>query len=159
MLFRIQNIKEPTAMLTKLSWRVKAALSLILFVVLSAVSLLLLDIYNFSVGSRTGIISKLSTKGVACWTNEGQLALPNFTRGTVQAGGAIENTFHFSVPDSEVWKKLRDIPPGNPVNVQYRQKLFPLALALPFLCVRRTEFEVIGAEPAPNFAPVQPQRR
>jgi hypothetical protein len=146
-------------MLAKLSWRIKVSLSIGLFIVLSAASLLLLDLYNFSVGSRTGIISKLSTKGVACWTNEGQLALPNFTRGTARAGAVVENTFHFSVPDSDVWKKLQDIPPGTPVNLQYRQKLFPLALALPFLCVRRTDFEIVDAEPAPNFSPVQPQRR
>jgi hypothetical protein len=145
-------------MFANLSWKVKASLATVFLIIFSAAVLLLLDLYNYSVGSRTGIISKLSTKGVACWTNEGQLALPNFTRGTVRAGATVENTFHFSVPDADVWKKLRDISPGTPVNLQYRQKLFPLALALPFLCVRRTEFEILGAEPAPDFAPVQPQR-
>jgi hypothetical protein len=146
-------------MFANLSWKVKVSLATVFLIIFSAAVLLLLDLYNYSVGSRTGIISKLSTKGVACWTNEGQLALPNFTRGTVRAGATVENTFHFSVPDADVWKKLRDISPGTPVNLQYRQKLFPLALALPFLCVRRTEFEIVGAEPAPDFAPVQPQRR
>ena len=146
-------------MFANLSWKVKVSLATVFLIIFSAAVLLLLDLYNYSVGSRTGIISKLSTKGVACWTNEGQLALPNFTRGTVRAGATVENTFHFSVPDADVWKKLRDISPGTPVNLQYRQKLFPLALALPFLCVRRTEFEIVGADPAPDFAPVQPQRR
>jgi hypothetical protein len=146
-------------MLTNLSWRIKASLAIGFLIIFFGALFLLLDLYNYSAGSRTGVISKLSTKGVACWTNEGQLALPNFTRGTVRAGATVENTFHFSVPDADVWRKLRDISPGTPVNLQYRQKLFPLALALPFLCVRRTEFEIVGADPALNFAPVQPQRR
>ena len=146
-------------MFSNLPWRVKIPMAAIALLILTAALLLLVNIYNYSAGTRTGVLSKLSRKGIACWTNEGQLALPNFTKGTARAGAVVENTFHFSVPDDDVWKKLRDIAPGTAVNLQYRQKLFPLALALPFLCVRRTEFEIVGVEPAPDFAPVQPQRR
>jgi hypothetical protein len=114
----------------------------------------LLNLYDYSVGSRTGVIGKLSSKGVACWTNEGQLAMPNFTRG----GGDNDNTFSFSAPDADVWSKLQAIPPGSPVNLEYRQKLFPLAIALPFLCVRRTEYEITGVRPAPAYEAVPPVR-
>ena len=146
-------------MLKGLSWRVKVPLATALLVFLSAAVLFLLNTYNFSVGSRIGIIGKLSTKGIACWTNEGQLAMPNFASGVLRSGGEVENTFYFSVPDAEVWKNLREISPGSPVNLEYHQKLFPLAIALPFLCVRRTEYEIVGVVPAPEFAPVQPRRR
>jgi hypothetical protein len=97
--------------------------------------------YNYSIGTRTGVIDKLSTKGFVCWTMEGQLALPNFSKSgsLTQNSGAIDNTFYFSVPDKAVQKEIQAIPPGSPVAVEYHQKLFPLSLPLPFLCHRRTE--------------------
>ncbi len=144
-------------MLSSFSSRTKVFIGIIVFLVVVVGSIRLLNLIDYSVGTRTGVIGKLSSKGLVCWTNEGQLALPNFTRGTSR-GGDIDNTFYFSVPEDAVWKQLQAIAPGSPVNLEYRQKLFPLAIALPFLCVRRTEYEVTGVRPAPAYEPVPPVR-
>ncbi len=144
-------------MLSSFSSRTKIFLGLLAFLVLFVGSIRLLNMIDYSVGTRTGVIGKLSSKGLVCWTNEGQLALPNFTRGGSR-GGDIDNTFYFSVPDESVWKQLQAISPGSPVNLEYKQKLFPLAIALPFLCVRRSEYEVTGVRLAPAYEPVPPVR-
>ncbi|HEY8162311.1 MAG TPA: hypothetical protein VIF34_08605 [Methylocystis sp.] len=93
-----------------------------------------MNLFNYSVGVRTGVIGKISRKGVACWTTEGQLALPNFARsGSLRgAGQGVDNTFYFSVPDADVRKQLEAIPDGSPVTLEYRQKLFALDWPLPF---------------------------
>ncbi|MGJ0510535.1 MAG: hypothetical protein ACR652_26110 [Methylocystis sp.] len=147
------------AWFSSLPWKAKIPLifgpPIVVFLAVTA----LLNLYNYSVGTRTGVISKLSTKGVACWTNEGQLALPNFTSGGPRGNVNIDNTFAFSVPDQAVWKKLQAMPSGGPVTLEYRQKLFSLAWPVPFFCLRKTEYEIVGARPAPAFemqAPVRP---
>lgn len=144
-------------MLSSFSSRAKIYLGILVFLVVVVGAIRLLNVIDYSVGTRTGVIGKLSSKGLVCWTNEGQLALPNFTRGTSR-GGDIDNTFYFSVPDESVWKQIQAIAPGSPVNLEYKQKLFPLAIALPFLCVRRTEYEVTGVRLAPAYEPVTPLR-
>lgn len=144
-------------MFSSLSAWAKILLGIVAVLVGLLVTIRLLNLVDYSVGSRTGIISKLSSKGLACWTNEGQLALPNFTRGGVR-GGDIDNTFAFSVPDATIWKQLETIPPGSPVNLEYKQKLFPLALPIPFLCERRSVYEIIGVRPAPAYEPQPPVR-
>jgi hypothetical protein len=72
----------------------------------------LLNLFNYSVGVRTGVIGKLSRKGVACWTTEEQLALPNFARsGSLRgAGQGVDNTFYFSVPDADVRNSSKPFP-------------------------------------------------
>lgn len=115
---------------------------------------LLLNAYNYSVGSRTGLIDKLSVTGLLCWTTEGQLALPNFSRPDSLAkknAGAIDNTFYFSVPDKDVRKQIEAIPRGSAVSLQYHQKMFALSLPLPLLCRRRTDYEIVGVTLAPNL--------
>jgi hypothetical protein len=144
-------------MFSSFSSRAKIYLGIFAFFVAVVAVVRLLNLVDYSVGSRTGIISKLSSKGLACWTNEGQLALPNFTRGGARSGD-IDNTFAFSVPDDAVWKQLQTLPPGSPVNLDYRQKLFPLAIAVPFLCERRTPYEITGVRPAPAYEPSPPVR-
>lgn len=118
----------------------------------------LLNLFNYSVGTRTGVVGKLSHKGMACWTTEGQLALPNFaTTGNARLGS--DNTFHFSVPDPEVQKQFDAIPDGSPVALDYREKLFALDWPLPFFCRRRTPYEIVGVRLAPGFQqniPVRP---
>ena len=150
------SMKSPLGGFWGLSWKVK-----LLTIVLVPLALLILltlaaNAFNYSVGARTGVIDKLSRKGVACWTTEGQLALPNFSKsGTLCAPNEnVDNTFYFSVPDADVRKQLDEIPPGSPVTLEYRQKLFALDLPLPFLCVRRTQYEVVGVKPAPALAPL-----
>lgn len=144
-------------MLSSFSPRAKIFLGILAFLVGLAVVIRLANFIDYSVGQRTGIIGKLSSKGLVCWTNEGQLALPNFTRGTSR-GGDIDNTFYFSVPDEEVWKQLQAVAPGSPVNLEYRQKLFPLAIPAPLLCLRRTQYEITGVRLAPAYEAVPPVR-
>jgi hypothetical protein len=125
--------------------------ALLLFIAVTAS----LNAYNYSIGRRTGTIDKISTKGLFCWTMEGQLAMPNFSQsGSLsQNSGTLDNTFYFSVPDKAIQKQLEALPPGSPVSLEYHQKLFPLSLPLPFLCHRRTEYEIVGVKLAPAYAP------
>jgi hypothetical protein len=115
----------------------------------------LLNMFNYSVGKRTGVLDKLSSKGFACWTTEGQLALASFARsGALRSGNeSVDNTFYFSVPDGAVRRQLEAIPAGSPVTLDYRQKLFALAWPAPFLCIRRTQYEIVGVQEAPAFRP------
>ena len=128
------------------SWKVKLISLLIVPVVLFYVGTLLLNLFNYSVGERTGVLSKISKKGVACWTTEGELAQPSFSKSSaLRSGGApIDNTFYFSVPDPDVRKQLDAVPPGTALSLQYEQKLFALDLPLPLLCQRRTQFQITG---------------
>lgn len=137
---------HPTSARRRLNGKLKIVMWLIISVLLFFVVLALLNGFNYSVGARTGVLSKLSTRGVACRTAEGHLALPNFSRSN-NAGSRnqeFDNTFNFSAPDPEIRKQLDAIPAGKTVTLEYHQKLFALAWPLPFLCVRRTEYEIVG---------------
>jgi len=138
-----------------LSGKMKLLSLLIVLVALFYAGALLLSLFNYSVGERTGVLSKISTKGVACWTMEGELAQPSFSRSSALRSGntPIDNTFYFSVPDPDVRKQLDAVPPGSPVSLQYEQKLFALDLPLPLLCRRRTQFEITGVRLAPAYQP------
>ncbi|ARN80011.1 hypothetical protein [Methylocystis bryophila] len=141
-----------------LNWKLKIFVVLIAPITIFVVGLLLLDSFNYAVGERTGVISKLSQKGIACWTWEGQLAQPNFARSSAFGSGRnspVDNTFDFSVPDPEARKQLENIPPGSSVALQYNQKLFVLDLPLPLMCRRRTQFEITGVRLAPALSPEQ----
>jgi hypothetical protein len=142
-----------------LDWKLKILIVVILPIALFLGGLLLLDSFNYSVGERTGVISKLSQKGIACWTWEGQLAQPNFSKSSALGAGGrnspVDNTFEFSVPDPEARKQLENIPPGSSVALQFNQKLFVLDLPLPLMCRRRTQFEITGVRLAPALSPEQ----
>jgi hypothetical protein len=149
------SARGPVGHFWALSWKFKLAAILALVVLLFLGSTALLSAYNYSIGSRTGVIDKLSTKGLVCWTMEGQLALPNFSKsGALRSGDAnIDNTFYFSVPDHDVQKQIEAIPAGSPVTLEYRQKLFALDWPVPFFCRRRTQYEIVGVKPAPAYVP------
>lgn len=136
-----------------MSWKLKLLVLLLVPVVLFYGAALAANLFNYSVGERTGVLSKLSTKGVACWTMEGELAQPSFSKpGTLGAKNApIDNTFYFSVPDEAVRKQLDGVSPGSPVSLQYEQKFFALDLPLPLLCRRRTQYEIVGVKMAPAY--------
>jgi hypothetical protein len=138
-----------------LSGKMKLLSLLAVAVVLFYAGALLLSLVNYAVGERTGVLSKMSTKGIACWTMEGELAQPSFSRSSaLRSGGApIDNTFYFSVPSADVRDQLAAVPPGSPVSLQYEQKLFALDLPLPLLCRRRTQFEITGVRLAPALQP------
>jgi hypothetical protein len=152
------SMRDLIGQYSALSWKLKLATLFAFGVVLILSSTALLNAFNFSAGRRIGVISKLSTKGIACWTMEGELAMPNFSRsGTLRSSNAsVDNTFYFSVPDPDIQKQLQAIPLGSPVAVEYQQKLFTLHWPLPFLCVRRTEFEIVGVTLAPAISPDTP---
>jgi len=135
----------------RLTGKLKIVIWLIISLLLLLLLLALLNSFNYSVGVRTGVLSKLSTRGVACRTSEGQLALPNFSRSNDRRprNQEFDNTFNFSVPDADVRKQLEAIPAGQTVTLEYHQKLFALDWPLPLLCVRRTAFEIVGVRPGP----------
>jgi hypothetical protein len=139
----------------ELPWKLKLALGLAVPAVILLILIALLNAFNYSVGMRTGTLDKLSRKGIVCWTTEGQLALPAFSRsGNLRSSSEnIDNTFYFSVPDPDVRKQIEAIPPGSSVTLEYHQKLFALDWPLPFLCVRRTQYEIVGVKPAPAYHP------
>jgi hypothetical protein len=149
---------SPLDQFKALPWKFKLALGLALPIVFLLGLTALLNAFNYSVGMRTGTLDKLSRKGIACWTTEGQLALPAFSKsGNVRSGSEnIDNTFYFSVPDPDVRKQIEAIPPGSSVTLEYHQKLFTLDWPLPFLCVRRTQYEIVGVKPAPAYHPDTP---
>ncbi len=142
----------------ELDWKLKILVVVIIPIAVFVTLLLLLNSFNYAVGERTGVISKLSQKGLACWTWEGQLAQPNFSRSSALGSGKgspVDNTFDFSVPDPEARRQLENIPPGSSVSLQYNQKLFALDLPLPLMCRRRTQFEITGVRLAPALSPEQ----
>ncbi len=63
-----------------LSWKMKLISLALVPVVLLYAGALLLSLFNYAVGERTGVLSKISKKGVACWTMEGELAQPSFSK-------------------------------------------------------------------------------
>jgi hypothetical protein len=152
------NPSSPFNQLKSLSWKLRLALGLAIAIVFLLTLTALLNAFNYSVGMRTGILDKLSRKGIACWTTEGQLALAAFSKSGKLRSGAedLDNTFYFSVPDPDVRKQLEAIPPGSPITLEYHQKLFALNWPLPFLCVRRSQYEIVGVKPAPAFRPDTP---
>ena len=140
-----------------LDWKLKILIVLIGPIAVFVLGLLLLDSFNYSVGERTGVISRLSQKGIACWTWEGELAQPSFSRSSAlrSRNDQIDNTFYFSVPDPDVRSQLENLPPGSSVALQYHQKLFALDLPVPLMCRRRSQFEITGVRLAPALSPEQ----
>ena len=135
----------------------KLAAGVILAIILFLGATALLNIYNYADGSRTGLITKLAEKGVLCWTTEGNLSQASFAKSNelLSDNSVSDNTFYFSVPDPVIQKAIEAIPAGSPVTLTYHQKLFALDLPIPFFCLRRTQYEVVGVTPAPDYAPGQ----
>ncbi|MBI3441096.1 MAG: hypothetical protein HY052_04735 [Proteobacteria bacterium] len=77
---------------------------------------------SYSDGDRTGAVAKFSHKGFLSKTWEGELAMPNFTRGP---DGTMTNSFEFSANDPKVIEKLQEANAHNtPVKLQYKQTYF-----------------------------------
>lgn len=126
-------------------------------VAVAGVGFHLIEDYNYSNGARQGQITKLSNKGILCKTWEGEAAMINFAhsgaRGSTNEG--TDNTFYFSVDDDEVAQKIKDsMNNGDLVNLEYEQKLFPLANFI--FCQRRTEYEVTNVIILNNENAVRP---
>ena len=78
----------------ELDWKLKILVVVIIPIAVFVTLLLLLNSFNYAVGERTGVISKLSQKGIACWTWEGQLAQPNFSRSSALGSGGLAGRQH-----------------------------------------------------------------
>lgn len=79
---------------------------------------------NFSEGSRSGIVQKISKKGVVFKTYEGQMDI-----GGLQAtqGGKMTSVFEFSVDDDQkqLIKMLEEVSAtGERVTLKYEEKFF-----------------------------------
>lgn len=109
-----------------------------------------------SSGAQNGQIEKFSSQGLLVNTYEGELATSNFSvRGQ---GHANNNTFEFSVDDdavdengvaiSELIQQYQEA--GVRVQLEYKQRLFTMALPFPGLTERKTHYEVVGVQPLKN---------
>lgn len=75
---------------------------------------------GYSEGERTGVITKISRKGLIWKSWEGEILIGGISPG--QGGTMIPRVGNFSVVDEAVVKKLQDAATsGKSVTVQYRQ--------------------------------------
>lgn len=82
---------------------------------------------TYSKGVRSGVVIKLSKKGVLIKTMEGQLNLQTF--GATKSGNMMSETFNFSVPrgDDETIKKLEEvILSGERVSLHFKERYLKL---------------------------------
>lgn len=79
---------------------------------------------NYSTGARSGVIMKLSKKGVIFKTNEGQLNIGGFDQ-TVDDG--VSNVWSFSVRDKDVLNDMNDaMDHSQRVKIYYKEKYIKL---------------------------------
>lgn len=74
---------------------------------------------TYSKGTRSGLLNKVSYKGVVWKTYEGELNMGSIT--TRNENGIIGNTWAFSVWRDDIYQQLQDYQ-GQPVKLYYRQK-------------------------------------
>ena len=74
---------------------------------------------TFSKGTRSGLLNKVSYKGVIWKTYEGELNMGSIS--TRNENGIIGNTWPFSVWRDDIYEQLQDYQ-GQPVKLYYRQK-------------------------------------
>lgn len=83
---------------------------------------------NYSSGSRTGYITKISHKGYIFKTYEGELNF-GFFGGSANNGKPSENIWQFSVSNSEVAKLAEHASKsGHKVTLYYHQKYIKISL-------------------------------
>lgn len=77
--------------------------------------------YHTSEGERTGILTKISNKGIVCKTNEATMSL-GYTRNGV---GTVSNEdWQFTVRDRSLLTKLKEYQEANtPVKIYYHDEL------------------------------------
>jgi hypothetical protein len=81
---------------------------------------------SYSKGTRSGVVFKVSERGVLFKTYEGQLNIQAF--GAIpKSENEISTVFEFSVPSdrADVIKKLQEVSlSGERVNLEYEEKFF-----------------------------------
>lgn len=76
---------------------------------------------DYSEGFRTGVITKFSTKGIFCKTDEGTLSLGYTKNGT---GTVSSGDWEFTIEDDSVIPDIeRATREGYPVKLYYEQEL------------------------------------
>lgn len=89
--------------------------------------------WSYSTGERVGYIQKLSKKGWACKTWEGELAMTTLP-------GTAPQIFAFSVRDEGVAKSLQEVA-GRRVALTYNQHR-----GVPSACFGETEYFISGVK-------------
>lgn len=85
---------------------------------------------DYSQGARTGLINKISHKGLICKTYEGYLLVGN--------GQNVQpEEFHFTVKDEEVARQIEALS-GKVATLEYRQNF------LSSQCWGDTNYDVVG---------------
>ena len=74
--------------------------------------------WTYSSGTRTGILTKISTKGYLFKTYEGQLNLGGFSTG--EDSGIIGNMWSFSLKDKTLYKQMEGLE-GRKVQLRYKE--------------------------------------
>ena len=74
--------------------------------------------WSFNVGTRTGTLVKISTKGYVFKTLEGELNLGGFSTG--ENNGFIGNIWDFSIKDENVYQQLENLE-GERVTLRYKE--------------------------------------
>ncbi len=100
---------------------------ILLLLILSVLGVLAV-IGNYSVGYRSGIIMKMSRKGLIVKTYEGQLNTGGFS-GDVSGGDMTSMIWDFSVKssDKEVIRKIeKAVNQGKRVKLYYKEKYFKI---------------------------------
>jgi hypothetical protein len=83
---------------------------------------------NYSEGTRTGYVTKISHKGYIFKTYEGELNF-GFFGGSANNGKSAENVWYFSVVNSKVAEQVEQASKaGHKVTLYYNQKYIKLSV-------------------------------
>ncbi len=83
---------------------------------------------NYSTGTRTGYVTKISHKGYIFKTYEGELNF-GFFGGTPAGGKPSENIWNFSVSNGEVARQVEEASKsGQKVTLHYKEKYITISI-------------------------------
>ncbi len=111
-----------------MSWKAKALCAAFGLAVLGGTGLYVKDMaYDYSDGTRTGTVFKLSHKGVLCKTWEGQMNMDGF--GAVDGQrGQVTSAFDFTVMNKDLLPKFEEAERTHErVEITYRQVKWKLS--------------------------------
>ncbi len=98
---------------------------------------------NYSDGVRSGIVQKISHKGLICKTYEGELVLDGFKSRAKGSSQTVTNVWAFSAEDPKVVAELEKAS-----EVGYRVKLTYTGVAFKAPCKGDTRYTVTKVEKA-----------
>jgi hypothetical protein len=113
-------------------WAIRAAIAIPLLAILGYVAYVEMTLhYTYSEGERVGFVQKLSKRGWACKTNEGDLALVNVV-------GQQAEIWKFTVPDDAVAAQIESFE-GHRVALKYDEHQ-----GVPMSCFGDSTYFVVG---------------